>query len=81
MPKQHLGDIVKLDDNTSTERITGIKNASILIKEGDGQLLPGDIDCMLKGNRHNALPHWGRAMVTYGYSDFFRLLTVAYEYI
>ena len=61
MPKQHLGDIVKLDDNTSTERKIGIKNTSILIKDGDGQSLLGDIDCMLKGNRHNACPHWGRA--------------------
>ena len=44
--KQHLGDIVKIDDNTSAEQTTGIKNASILIKEGDEQLLPGDIDYM-----------------------------------
>ena len=46
MLKLHLGDIVKLDDNTSAKRTTGIKNASILIKEGEGQLLPGDIDYM-----------------------------------
>ena len=48
MPKQHLGDIVKLDDSTSAERKTGIKNTSILIKDGDGQSLPRDIDGMLK---------------------------------
>ena len=50
IPKQNLGNIVKLDDNTSAEWKTGIKNTSILIKEGDGQLLLGDIDCMLKEN-------------------------------
>ena len=65
MPKQHLGNIVKLDDNTSAEQKTGIKNTSILIKDGDGQSLPGDIDCMLK-ETDTMLVHTGGELIWQG---------------